>query len=451
MRSKFLACAAVGVVAIYGGLATTARAADPKGKASKKKSSELMDDQISRQMQWEDKVMGPDDKRAELDKIARAQAVNKAAAEKAEREKADREKAAAREAAAPKPQVKRNDVALPTLSDEGAKAEKGKPHEISPKLETAAAAAPPPPVRPADDKFIDKLLKDEPAGKKKTAHSSSDDKELASLLTVSKPDKPAAKAKGKSKGGDTVDSLLEAADREPAAPAPKVKHEVPEWAKPEIESTHTAVVSPIARPQPKKDDGIIHVVQGAATPNAPASRNETVASRVAPPAASPSRRGAPARASGGWNDPFSDGGGSKKSAMAARDRDFDAPPPASTRRSAPVAPAAPARSSRGGASSGSWDDPFADPPSKPARREPAAAPAQSAPRKAPAAPARWKDPFGDNEPSAAPPARSAHSTVAMREPAKSEPSKWEVAARRPAAAPSDASHSRWSILKKRAH
>jgi hypothetical protein len=449
MRSKLVACAAFTVVAIYGGLATTARAADPKGKASKKKSSELMDDQISRQMQWEDKVMGPDDKRAELDKIARAQAVNKAAAEKAEREKADREKAAAREAAAPKPQVKRNDVALPTLPDEGAKADKGKPHEISPKLETAAAAAPPPPVRPADDKFIDKLLKDEPAGKKKSARSSSDDKELQSLLAISK-DKPAAKAKGRKGGGDTVDSLLEDADKAPNAPAPRVKHEVPEWAKPEIESTHTTIVSPIARPQPKKDDGIIHVVQGAAGQSSSPSRSETVASRVTPPPASSSRRGAPARASGGWNDPFSDGG-SKKGAMAARDRgDFDAPPAASSRRSTAAAPAAPARSSRGGGSSGSWDDPFADPPSsKPARREPASAPAPAAaPRKAPAAPARWKDPFGDNEPSATP----ARNAVAMREPAKGEPNKWEVAARRPApAATSDASHSRWSILKKRAH
>ena len=90
--------------------------------------------------------MGPDDKRAELDKIRKAQAINKAAAEKAERDKAAN---AAREAkekeaaakAGPTTQKRGGEVALPTLPDEGrARARSRHSREVSPKLETAAAA-----------------------------------------------------------------------------------------------------------------------------------------------------------------------------------------------------------------------------------------------------------------------------------------------------------------------
>ena len=129
--------------------------------------------------------MGPDDKRAELDKIARAQAINKAAAEKAAKEKEKADAQAAKEAAAPKPQTSKRggDVALPTLPDEDSgsgKSSKGKSSEISPKLETAAAAAPPPPVKHGDDKFIDKLLTND-SGSKKHKASAADDKALDDL------------------------------------------------------------------------------------------------------------------------------------------------------------------------------------------------------------------------------------------------------------------------------
>ncbi len=88
MRSRSLVCAALVGFVFGGGLfSSTARAADPKGKAAKKKSDDLADDKvIGKQLQWEDSVMGADEKRGELDKLARAQAINKAASEKAEKE-----------------------------------------------------------------------------------------------------------------------------------------------------------------------------------------------------------------------------------------------------------------------------------------------------------------------------------------------------------------------------
>src|SRR5580765_1211446 len=241
MRSRLLVCAAL--VGFSVGSARSASAADPKAKSdakSKKSSSGEADDKgIGKTLQWEDKVMGPDDKRGELDKILRAQAINKAATEKAERdkEKADKEKAAreAKEAAAPKAQTtkKGGEVALPTLPDEGpaGKSKSGKSVEISPKLDTAAAAAAPPPAKPADDKFIDKLLKEEGSGRKKKAVAS-DDKSLLDIPSADKPGKAAA-PKVKGKKSDGVDSLLLEADKEPAMPTPKIKHETPEWQKPE--------------------------------------------------------------------------------------------------------------------------------------------------------------------------------------------------------------------------
>src|SRR5262245_11463857 len=163
MRSRFLVCAALAGFALANGHSLVAHAADPKGKPAKKKGDDLADDKvIGKQLQWEEKVMGADDKKSELDKIRKAQEINKAAAEKAEREKAANaaREAKEREAAAkagPTTQKRGGEVALPTLPDEGDKT-KVKHTEVSPKLETEAAKAPPPVLKPADDKFIDKLL-----------------------------------------------------------------------------------------------------------------------------------------------------------------------------------------------------------------------------------------------------------------------------------------------------
>src|SRR5262245_20837826 len=268
MRSRFLICVALSAFALAAGRSPVARAADPKAKHAKKKSDDLADDKgIGKQLQWEDKVMGPDDKKSELDKIRKAQEINKAAAEKAERDKAAN---AAREAkekeaaakAGPTTQKRGGEVALPQLPDEGPGAGKGKPQhtEVSPKLETEAAKAPPPALKPADDKFIDKLLKEESSSKKKRA-STADDKALIDMLATDKP----AKAAGAKKGGrkDGVDDLLDDAEKSGPMPEKKIKHETPEWAKPEIRESQSAPTV-VATPKPvKRDDGVIRVVQGA--------------------------------------------------------------------------------------------------------------------------------------------------------------------------------------------
>ncbi|HLK91873.1 MAG TPA: hypothetical protein VKZ18_18420 [Polyangia bacterium] len=434
MRSRSFVCAAaLAGSCLFGTLSPVAHAADPKGKG-KKSTSDSSDSAINKQMQWEESVMGPDDgKNAELAKIARAQAINKAAAEKAakEKEKADAQAARDKEKAdaAPKTNKRGGEVALPTLPDEDSgKGKNGKASEISPKLETTAAAAPPPPVKHGDDKFIDGLLKDDGRNKKHKT-SASEDKALDDLLAT---DKPAAPAKGKGKKDD-VDALLSAKPQ--PMPETHVKHETPEWAKPEISASRVeAPVLPV-RQQPKKDDGIIHVTQGAAPTGrpvpahvtAPPARTSTVATRV--PA---SRHEAPSQSSssGSWNDPFAASGAPKKKTVAAREAhhsdsgadDLDGISAVPHRR--------PARGDDGDSDSG--------------------AKSAGTRRAAPAAKPKWKDPFTESESTA--PARPA---LATREPRKGEASKWDVAERHaPAAAEPEATRSRsgrWGVLKKHAH
>jgi hypothetical protein len=439
MRSRLFICAALAGTCLFGTWSQTARAADPKAKSKKAKSGDSLSDDkvISKQMQWEDSVMGPDDKRAELDKIARAQAINKAAAEKAAKEKEKSDAQAAKEAAAPKPQTTKRggEVALPTLPDEDStKGSKGKSSEISSKLETAAAAAPPPPVKHGDDKFIDKLLND-PSAKKHKA-SAADDKALDDLLAV---EKPAAPVKGRGKRDD-VDSILS------AKPQPvqetHVKHETPEWAKPEISSAPVEAPMPM-RPQPKRDDGVIHVVQGAApigrpvpavrhTVAAPPPTRASIATRTA----AGHRQASPTQ-DNSWNDPFASG---PKKTVAAREThsdsgadDLDGDVAVTRRR------ATPSQTTRNGRGSRDADDDLGAKTTGGTRR---AAPS--------AKPPKWKDPFTASDTPA--PARS---TLATREPHKGESSKWDVAERHAApAATAETPHDRsgrWGVLKKHAH
>ena len=370
--------------------------------------------------------MGPDSKRTELEKIARARAIN----EKAEK---DKEKQAAFEATAPAPKAappsKKNEKSEVSLlsSDKG---DSGRAHEISPKLETAAAQAPVAPSKPADDKFIDKLLREEDAPSKKRAASSSD-KELENLLAGAK-EKPHKK-------GDSVDDLLKSADKGPAMPAPRAQNTgLPEWAKqPEIAPTPAPAPSPVAmRPAAKKpDSGVIQVVQGAAS-NAPAV--VTPASRPAPVAARAGRKAPVAKApvAAAWSDPFAD---KRPLASAAPKKEAASHPAASTDTS--------------------WNDPFANDPGETRKAvrhstpTSTTAPSAASPKKTepagahPAGNAGWKDPFtkASSEPSRAP--------VAMRELGKSESSKWEIAARRPStrvAASDTHAAGGWGVLKKRA-
>ena len=473
MRSRFLVCAALAGFAFANGGSRVAHAADPKAKA-KKKGDDLSEDKsgIAKTLQWEDKVMGPDDKRAELDKIAKAQAINKAAAEKAEKEKAERatREAKEREAAAkagPTTQKRGGEVALPTLPDEGPGAGKTKPQhtEVSPKLETTAAQTPPPALKPADDKFIDKLLKEESGGKKRKT-SSGDDKALIDMLASEKPSKAAPGKKGKKDG---VDDLL--SDAEKAAPMPetKVKHETPEWAKPEIRESAPAP-TPIAAPRPvKHDDGVIRVVQGAAgsTPSGvrPASVTTTSSRTPTPPPGSGTRKQTAAINSrpGEWADPFSDPTPSRKpgkqvasAKRAAVVDDSDDVRPA-RRNTAAVAPT-PAPTKRAAArGSSDWDDPFADTDRKTTgsrRAAPSTGSGSGKPTKAaPARGGKWDDPFTSNDKAGA--TKPGRAVVASREPAPKHDAKKLTAtptnthhAVAAAAEPTKA-QGRWGVLKRR--
>jgi hypothetical protein len=503
MRSK-LSCVAAAIVFMAG--AASARAADPKkgSGANKKKPAELLTDDkaLDKQMQWENNVLGPDDKRAELAKIARAQAITKAAAEKAAAEKAAAEKNPPKET---QQETKRTKASAPVLlatpeeEDPGrstkSKAQSAKDREISPKLDSAEATAPPPPVKPADDKFIDKLLKGEPAGKKKASAKNVDDGALDELLAKEKASTPPAARRSKGKV-DGVDSLLRDAEKQPDMPAPKAK--TPEWANPDL-ATPVQAPRPVAvKPQPKKDDGVIHVVQGAAGSSSSSAPVRQVASAspsrrgsVDPfdaPAASPSKRGSAARsappASASFSDPFDAPAAPRKKAAApvaasnSRDPfadDAPAAPPPRKRAAAPVA-----SNSR---------DPFADdapaaPPSRPVRAAPAPARVVATPAARPSAAAKrepagggasFQDPFDDapkpkraaGQKNAAPeggfkdpfsegPARPARggrsSEVAMREPHKADAGKWDDlaghrAAKEPAAS-SSGGRSGWGVLKR---
>jgi hypothetical protein len=442
-------CAALASLGLTVGVARFAHA-DSKAKGKK---ADDTDKNVSKTLQWEEKVLGEDDKRAELDKILKAQAINKAATEKAEKEKAQREKEeaarAAREAAAPKNQKKGGEVALPSLPDEGVNNKKVKSTEISPKLDTAEAAAPPPPSKPADDKFIDKLLKEDGASKKKkVATGTTDHKELLDILSTDKKGAPKTK-----KAASEVDKMLLEADK-PPAPIAKIKHETPEWQKPEIQSTPAKPVVAQPLPKPKReDDGVIHVVQGAAgsSSSAPASKPAPIASRPTPPMVPAStRKPTPTAAPGGnWNDPFADSGSRKSVASRSATRasveedDFAAPAPRRNASAAASKPTARATTGRQAAADDAWEDPF---------DKKAAAAARKASTKAgkAEAPGRWKDPFTDE---AQPRSRG---SVAMRDHRDSgrddSTSKWEAARRAPAASddetPSQA-HGRWGVIKKR--
>jgi hypothetical protein len=459
MRSRFLVCAALAGFALANG-SSLAHAGDPKAK-TKKKTDDMSEDKsgIGKTLQWEDKVMGPDDKKSELDKIRRAQEINKAAAEKAEKERAANaaREAKEREAAAkagPTTQKRGGEVALPTMPDEGDKG-KVKHTEVSPKLETEAAKTPPPALKPADDKFIDKLLKED-AGPKKKKASAAEDKALVDMLATEKPSKPAAGKKGKKDG---VDDLLSDADKAAPMPETKIKHETPEWAKPEIRESAPAPTPVVAQKPAKRDDGIIRVVQGAAGSTSttgsarPAVATTSNTRTPAPPAGAGVRKQTAAVNSrpGEWADPFSDpaprkGGKQVASKRVVDDDDF-APAP---RKNTAAAPAKRASSD--------WDDPFENRKAGGTRR--AAPPAEPVkPAKAPArrgGGGKWDDPFTSNEDAPAKSKSAARPVVATRESAAKHDSKKFAAtptATHKAAAAEDSSKTpaqgRWGILKKR--
>ena len=463
MRSRFLVCVALAGFALANGRSLVAHAADPKAKSAKKNADSEDKTGIGKTLSWEEKVMGPDDKKSELDKIKQAQAINKAAQEKAERDKAAN---AAREAkekeaaakAGPTTTKRGGDVALPTLPDEGPGAGKSKPQhtEISPKLDTAEAAKPAPVLKPADDKFIDKLLKEE-SGPRKKKGNAAEDKALVDMLASEKPGKAATSGKKGRKDG--VDDLLTEADKAAPMPETKVKHETPEWAKPEIRERAPTPLPPPPMQKEKPNDGIIRVVQGAAGSSSgsakPAVVTTTTRTPPPPPGAGVRKQTAAVNSRPGeWADPFSDPSPRKGGKVTASKRqvveDEDlrpaprrgaAPPPATSKREA----------SRGG---GDWDDPFSDTDRKSTGTRRGAAPAESSkPAKAPARGRGngkgWDDPFTQETPAAKKPGRAVAAAPVAKKPVAAPAAHRAVAAASADNEPAGKAQGRWGILKKR--
>lgn len=443
MRCKFAgSLTALVLVCFVASAGTAAAKSRSKGKAKaaakaapapeKKKAAELMTDEraITKQMSWEDKVLGPNDKKAELAKIARASAITKAAAEKAAADKAAGLDVKEPAPVAPKPQAK-SALNLPTLPDEEELKGNGardKRRDISPKLGTEQASAPVPAAKPADDKFIDKLLNSDGPVKKKSG-SKANDSALDELL-AKETDKPPVKAKSRSGKADVVDSVLASAEKEGEKTVVQPKQ--PDWTKPDAPAPPPPAPTPVAiKPAPKKNTGVIQVIQGAnyaATPvAAPSATSRRPAAVEAP---SPTRQVAARPA--GWKDPFADGGGQG-------------------RKSAAPAPTPPSAKKEGAAHPPGWRDPFADGPDhNKAKRAPTEVkrPSNDAPPPPAGKSDQWKDPFTENS-------GGARATVAV---ADGPQRKWDIAARRapnpkaPAAAPaSEGPTSRWGVLKKRVH
>jgi hypothetical protein len=240
-------------------------------------------------------------------------------------------------------------------------------------------------------------------------------------------------------------------------PAPRSSAALPEWTKTPDIAPSTPAQSPIAAKTPaKKNDGVIQVVQGAASFSPPASFDPPPSPPVAARPTSSKRNGrtAPAKAAAvtDWNDPFAEGTPTKTVATRDRDRGERFTPAASVTKKEPTS------ASRPSASAAGWSDPFADAPEtrKATRRTvtttppPAPAAPTSAPKREKSEPAAhppgWKDPFTKA------PSEPARTHVAMRELGKNESSKWEIATHRGSARASS-SDSRpaggWSVLKKR--
>ncbi|HXI60305.1 MAG TPA: hypothetical protein VNO55_29775 [Polyangia bacterium] len=478
MRSRLalLGAALCSVLVVAGMAIPGAFAAGPKGKAAaakkaaaspaaaaadaaKKKPAELLIDDraINKQMQWEDKVMGSNAaKKAELAKIARAQAITKAA------EQAAAEKAASAPPPPPvasKPATAKSTVALPALPDEGdaknGKSDHGaKGREISPKLATQEASAPVPAAKPADDKFIDKLLSNEGSAKKRAGAKAANDNELEQLL-AKEVEKPGAKRKTKGGKRDVVDNLLENAGK-PGDPATAPKTgKTPGWEAMEPLPTPPPLAPVAVKKQAaaKHDDGVIHVVQGA-NYSIPSPARATAAPPPSPPVDN-----APKAA--GWKDPFADNpAGARRVASASPTPAASRAAPATARveKAPAVMPPPPAPAHAAG-----WKDPFADSPEQnktkhAAPSEPKAEPKRKQPVEAPAHnPAGWKDPFAeagsDSKAAGGADAKRRELTSTAGEAVVSDPpeSKWKLAERRPAAKPAASvdGRSRWSVLKKR--
>ena len=337
----------------------------PVKKTAKELSSS--DDALQKQMDWEDKVLGPNtEKKIDLAKIQKLQAEETARRER--QEKIDRVEKEKREREAEKAAAAQRNVRAPSSRE-------------VPEIEEAPLLS----LKPAekhDDAFVDHLLKDKGASKKKSAAVTND--EVDQLLNASKPDKQA----GRTKGGrtDSVDQILSTADKEPSIKTvtkrPTLADEPVSAEAAAREAAMKAIAAAAAKNEEERNRNKRPVVPDAAVLRA---RAEAQARANPTPPSAPSRSGA-TKAS--WNDPFANEPDDvPRSSKGSKVTTSVRPPSPSDDLDGDPAPAPPAKRAGGP----SWKDPFDGGGSTTPSRRTKARKSGSA-RKA-KHPANWKDPF----------------------------------------------------------
>jgi hypothetical protein len=360
-----LPCLAIAAASAY---------AAPKGKAAaspaaKKSAKEISstDDALQKQMDWENKILGPNtEKKIDLAKIQKLQAEETARREKQEKiDKVDRERKE-REMAA-KEAAQRN-VHAPSS------------REVPEIQETP----PPPKAEKHDDAFVDKLLKEKSLPKKKASVTND---EVDELLNAAKQEKPGQMAKGKGKGGDTVDQLLATADKQPTIKTTTKRPAATDEPVSAEAASREAAMKAIAAAAAKADEERGRNKKPA-IPDAAVLRARAEANARANPSSSPLRPAAASTSKAGWSDPFAAESDSSVSSKRGKVSATVRPP-------SPDLDSEPAPTKRGasrGAPGGGWKDPFDAGDNAPTRARPAA-PAKAPAGKAPKHPPNWKDPF----------------------------------------------------------
>ena len=338
---------------------------------SKKTTKEISaDDGFQKQMDWENKLLGPNtEKKIDLAKIQKLQAEETARREKQEKlDKVEKERKE-REAALA---AQRQDVKAPSTRE-------------VPSVEEAPP--PPKPVEKHDDAFVDKLLKDGKSGEHKHAAVSNDD--VDQLLNKVKQDNGATiTPKPKSGRADSVDQLLATADKQQAIKTTARKPAEAEPVSAEAaarEATLKAIAAAAAKAEEERNRNRRPAIPDAAMlahrqPAAEVVREAPPAPRALPVKETPvvAAPAPAAQAATAWKDPFA-----------------NEAPVAPARRAKVSATIAPATSRHGAAGRHA-------PSTRPAGNDTAQDPFEgggankarpAAPKKSRKRSAHWKDPF----------------------------------------------------------
>jgi hypothetical protein len=376
MRSPVRLSCALGLALLWPSSGWSA----PKSKStdgadsSKKSAKEISaDDGFQKQMDWENKLLGPNtEKKIDLVKIQKLQAEETARREKQEKlDKVDKERKE-REAALA---AQRQDVKAPSTRE-------------VPSVEEAPP--PPKPVEKHDDAFVDKLLKDGKSGERKHAAVSNDD--VDQLLNKAKQDNGASiTPKVKSGRVDSVDQLLATADKQQAIKTTARKPAEAEPVSAEAaarEATLKAIAAAAAKAEEERNRNRRPAIPDAAMlahrqPAAAVVHEAPPAPRATPVRETPVVAAPAAQAATGtareWKDPFAN---EAPAAPARRAKVSATIAPSSSRHGAAGRHAPSTRP----AGNDTVQDPFEGGGTNKAR--PAATPKKSRKRSA-----HWKDPF----------------------------------------------------------